>query len=351
MRLLPPEESYQGRRYIDKYLLPSERSVIVVRQHPAKVVPALAEAIGGLLVAFAVGSVSENARSTHLLVWILAAFLVIRAFLEIANWLVQNIVLTDQRLILTSGLFSRKVMAFPLVKLLDMTFSRSTAGSLFGYGTFSIESGGGRAKAAIDYIPYPEQLYLELTNLLYPGSAIWPEDEGAHEGPPDPGDSPAASGSAARLDIPPETGPGGGGRPGESPGTAPDSGAGGLEEAAETASDHGAAEPPGEAAETASDHDAAEPPGEAAETASDHGAGEPPEEAPGTAPDSGAGGREEGSGAALGGGAGPSGEAPGGGALWLGEAAGTVPDSGAGGPEEGSEAPPDDGAGRPGEDP
>jgi Bacterial PH domain len=304
MRLLPPEESYQGRRYIDKYLLPSERSVIVVRQHPAKVVPALAEAIGGLLVAFAVGSVSENARSTHLLVWILAAFLVIRAFLEIANWLVQNIVLTDQRLILTSGLFSRKVMAFPLVKLLDMTFSRSTAGSLFGYGTFSIESGGGRAKAAIDYIPYPEQLYLELTNLLYPGSAIWPEDEGAHEGPPDPGDSPAASGSAARLDIPPETGPGGGGRPGESPGTAPDSGAGGPEEAA-----------------------------------SDHGAGEPPQDAPGTVPDSGAGGREEGPGAA-----------PGGEAGRLGEAAGTAPDSGGGGPEEGREAPPDDGAARPGED-
>jgi Bacterial PH domain len=303
MRLLPPEESYQGRRYIDKYLLPSERSVIVVRQHPAKVVPALAEAIGGLLVAFAVGSVSENARSTHLLVWILAAFLVIRAFLEIANWLVQNIVLTDQRLILTSGLFSRKVMAFPLVKLLDMTFSRSTAGSLFGYGTFSIESGGGRAKAAIDYIPYPEQLYLELTNLLYPGSAIWPEDEGAHEGPPDPGDSPAASGSAARLDIPPETGPGGGGRPGESPGTA-DSGAGGPEEAA-----------------------------------SDHGAGEPPQDAPGTVPDSGAGGREEGPGAA-----------PGGEAGRLGEAAGTAPDSGGGGPEEGREAPPDDGAARPGED-
>jgi Bacterial PH domain len=276
MRLVPPEESYQRRPYIDKYLLLSERTVFVLRQHPAKVVPSLAEAIGGLLVAFAVGSVSGNARSTHLLVWILAAFLVIRAFLEIANWLVQNIVLTDQRLILTSGLFSRKVMAFPLIKLLDMSFHRSTAGSLFGYGTFSIESAGGRAKAVIDYIPYPEQLYLEVTNLLYPDSAIWPEDEGAHEGQPDPGDPSDASGGARRFGIPPETGPGRGGRPEEAPGAVPDGGAGG--------------------------------PGEAAEPASDHGAGEPPEDAHGTAPDSGAGGPEEGSEAPPDDGAGRPGE-------------------------------------------
>ena len=242
MRLLAGSGHYRSPDA--KYRLVDERDIFMVRQHPARVLPSLTEAVGGLLVALAVGSISEGARPVHVLIWILAAFLVVRSFWEIANWVVQYIVLTDQRLILTSGLVSRKVMAFPLNRLLDMSFSRSTAGSLLGYGTFALESDGGKAKAAIDYIPYPDQLYLEVTNLLYPGSPTLPEkNEIADEDPPTLDDLPVVGGDAARFGDSPETGPGSAGRPEEPPGVAPDGSVGQPADPPEAAPDGDAGQP------------------------------------------------------------------------------------------------------------
>ena len=46
-----------------------------------------------------------------------------------------------------------------------MTFSRSSTGRLLGYGAFHIEVNG-KTKTVLDYIPYPEQVYLEVLNML-----------------------------------------------------------------------------------------------------------------------------------------------------------------------------------------
>ena len=83
------------------------------------------------------------------------------------SWSVQYIVITQKRLILTSGLAGRKVTVIPLATLKDLAFTRSAGGRLLGYGAFTFE-GGGKASAVIDHIPYPEQIYLEIYALLYP---------------------------------------------------------------------------------------------------------------------------------------------------------------------------------------
>ena len=46
---------------------------------------------------------------------------------------------------------------------------RSLGGRLFGYGEFIIESAGqDQALRNIPFIPYPEQLYVEVCKLLFP---------------------------------------------------------------------------------------------------------------------------------------------------------------------------------------
>jgi hypothetical protein len=150
-----------------RYLLPHEQSVITVRQHPAKLLPALTAAAGGLLAAVAVGVIREGVRSAHLVVWALAGLLILRFFADVMSWSVQYIVISEKRLILTSGLFGRRITVVPLPTLKDLAFARSTGGRLLGYGAFTFE-GGGKANAVIDYIPYPEQIYLEIYGLLYP---------------------------------------------------------------------------------------------------------------------------------------------------------------------------------------
>lgn len=164
MRLTPAADRVPASA--SKYLLPDERQVITFRQHPAKLLPPLTAAIGGLLAAVGVSAISDHVMSAHYVVWALAAFVILRFVFDVLNWSVQYIVITQRRLILTSGLTGRRVTVIPLVTLRDLAFVRSTGGRLLGYGAFTFEAGG-QSNTVIDYIPYPEQLYLEIQGLLF----------------------------------------------------------------------------------------------------------------------------------------------------------------------------------------
>jgi Bacterial PH domain len=163
-----------------RYLLPDERSVITVRQHPAKLLPPLTVAVGGLLAAVAVSAISAEVRSAHYVVWALAGFLILRLVLDVLGYSVQYIVVTSRRMILTSGVSGRRVTVIPLVALRDLSFVRSTGGRVLGYGAFTFDAGG-QSTTVIDYIPYPEQIYLEIYGLLFAGG-----QDGTGSGP-DPG--------------------------------------------------------------------------------------------------------------------------------------------------------------------
>ena len=56
----------------------------------------------------------------------------------------------------------------PLAKVTDMSFRRTTIGRLLGYGEFIVESAGqDQALRNVKFIPYPEQLYLEVCGLIF----------------------------------------------------------------------------------------------------------------------------------------------------------------------------------------
>ena len=88
------------------------------------------------------------------------------------NWAVDYFVITSVRILLTSGLFTRSVAMMPLSKVTDMSFHRSFAGRLLGYGDFVVESAGqDQALRRIDHIPYPEQLYLVVCGRIFKDSS------------------------------------------------------------------------------------------------------------------------------------------------------------------------------------
>ncbi|HLQ56446.1 MAG TPA: PH domain-containing protein [Streptosporangiaceae bacterium] len=161
-----------GPAAVDRYLLPQERRlrIITVRRHPAVLIVPIAEAVGGLVAAFLLSATllrtDAPIRDVVWLIWIgLALNLVWKAL----NWAVDYFVVTSRRIMLTSGLFTRKVAMMPLGKVTDMSFQRSFAGRVLGYGDFIIESAGqDQALRTVDHIPYPEQLYLEVCEMLWP---------------------------------------------------------------------------------------------------------------------------------------------------------------------------------------
>lgn len=163
---------------INKYLLPREVQVATVRQHPAVLIPPSAEALGGLLIAgLLTTTVVHGVLSV--IIWIAWGLLLIRLIWKTLLWAVDYFVVTTERLLLTTGFFTRKVAMMPLTKVTDMSFRRSFAGRLLGYGEFIVESAGqDQALRNIDYIPYPEQLYLLICGMLFPSSAEDADDAG-----------------------------------------------------------------------------------------------------------------------------------------------------------------------------
>jgi membrane protein YdbS with pleckstrin-like domain len=154
---------------VDRYLLPHEQQVITVRQHPAVLIGPSVLALDGLLAA---GVLTATVLQGPLVtvVWIVWLVLFARMIWKAIDWALSFFVVTSHRFLLTSGVMMRKVAMLPLVKVTDMTFQRSSLGRLLGFGTFILESAGqDQALTMIDHIPYPEQLYLEVCALIFPG--------------------------------------------------------------------------------------------------------------------------------------------------------------------------------------
>lgn len=147
-----------------RYLMPYEHLVIAVRQHPILLMPSYVTAAGGLVAAwFAAAWVSAGWGLVA--VWAAAGFLVARSLFLTANWAVQYVVITHQRVMLKSGLLNPRVTSTPIQSLGNLTFEKSFGGNAFHYGALAFGETGERI---IDYLPYPDQLYLEIRGVADP---------------------------------------------------------------------------------------------------------------------------------------------------------------------------------------
>jgi membrane protein YdbS with pleckstrin-like domain len=161
-----PNETVPASIY--RVLLPHERRVITVRFHPAVLIKPVAWALGGLAVAGLVSVIPHLPGTFLLVIWLLWLILLIRLLYKIYVWLEDYFVVTSQRLLLSTGVLTKKVNMMPLGKVTDMRFERSPMGRLLGYGTFIVESAGqDQALRKVDHLPYPEQLYLEVCGLIF----------------------------------------------------------------------------------------------------------------------------------------------------------------------------------------
>jgi uncharacterized membrane protein YdbT with pleckstrin-like domain len=152
---------------VNRYLLPHERSCIVVRKHPAELAGPLILAVGGLVAA---GELTRRSVRPKI-VWGGYLSVLLYSLERMAAWQATYFAVTEARMVLVSGFMVRKVAMMPLGKVTDMSFRRSALGRLLGYGQFIVESAGEeQALRSIDFLPYPEQLYLEVCGLIFPGA-------------------------------------------------------------------------------------------------------------------------------------------------------------------------------------
>jgi hypothetical protein len=172
---------------VDKYLLPREVRVATVRRHPAVLLVPSAQAVGGLLVAAVLSATVLRGHTLFAgIIWAGWVVLLVNLIWKAINWAVDYFVITSERILLTSGVFTRSVAMMPLSKVTDMSFHRSFAGRLLGFGEFVVESAGqDQALRKIDHIPYPEQLYLVVCGRIFKDSAGQDDGTGSVVGVPE----------------------------------------------------------------------------------------------------------------------------------------------------------------------
>jgi hypothetical protein len=176
-----------------KYLASEESLVLDVRKHPIVLAAPFLSALGALIGASLLGTILSPDRGTD---WVdtalglTAAFFLARFGWKLAQWRIDRIVVTDQRVVEVSGLLTRSVASMPLMKVTDMTYRRSPWGRMLGYGELVLESAGQhQGLSRIAYLPYPDDFYRTVTALVTAhlhGPVDPPEASGPEE--PDPHD-------------------------------------------------------------------------------------------------------------------------------------------------------------------
>lgn len=128
--------------------------------------PASNHSNGWIVSAVAVNPLVKDSAPLKLTIWLLAGFLCLHFISACINWSTGWFVVTSQRILLVSGAPDRRARNMPLEDVKHLTFRRSRGGRAFGYGTFIFDIGGS-PRIRIEYIPYPEQLYLEVNGLVF----------------------------------------------------------------------------------------------------------------------------------------------------------------------------------------
>ena len=180
----PPPEPYrpvlEPSATVAQYLFDSERYCGEWRRHWIHVARWIAAAAGGtLLLGYIVGALSNvpYVVGTVALLWVI---LLCIAGYFIADWYHDKFVLTNKRVMLIEGIFTRKVGMMPLARVTDMAYKQSPLGRTLNYGTFVLESAGQeQALREIAPLPYPNELYLLFCQVMYdPDEVFAVSDEG-----------------------------------------------------------------------------------------------------------------------------------------------------------------------------
>jgi hypothetical protein len=146
-----------------------EKKLPTLRRHSAILIGPISLTLLGLMAAGNLSTTIARGNGLHgLLIWLAWSALVLRLIWKIFDWWVGYIVVTSDRIIVVSGILRRKITAIWLAQVTAVEVKRRISSRFFGYGEFVFHSQC-PALVALDYVPFPEQVEMELKDLVFPG--------------------------------------------------------------------------------------------------------------------------------------------------------------------------------------
>ena len=155
------------------HLLPGENAVLKRHQHWVMPVKAMALPVL-LLVAILLGAdilFRDQLGNDAKLILTLIGFAIAGAWAIVTwiRWSATAFTITDQRVILDSGIFSRSSKVIPIDRVQDVSTHRSVLGRMLGYGSVEIDAAGAQGAERLDHMPAPDsfrdQVFMQSERL------------------------------------------------------------------------------------------------------------------------------------------------------------------------------------------
>jgi|SRR5882757_8289630 len=153
---------------IDEYILPTERRILRVRAHWFLLLRDIAESALAMVALILLQSYLPSSGVVNTLTWYGGVVVVARLTILVIDWWVERIVITDRRVMMSTGIITQRLAMMPLRKVTDLTFQQSVLGRALGYGTMVVESAGQiQGLNRIEYMPKPDEVYEALTEMIF----------------------------------------------------------------------------------------------------------------------------------------------------------------------------------------
>jgi uncharacterized membrane protein YdbT with pleckstrin-like domain len=153
---------------IDEYILPTERRILRVRAHWFLLLRDIAESGLAMVALILLQNYLPSSTVVNTLTWYGGVVVVARLTILVIDWWVERIVITDQRVMMSTGIITQRLAMMPLRKVTDLTFQQTLLGRMLGYGTMVVESAGQiQALNRIEYMPKPDEIYEALTEMIF----------------------------------------------------------------------------------------------------------------------------------------------------------------------------------------
>jgi len=155
-------------------LMPGEKLVLKERQHWVVMVKPLLLPVA-LVVLAAVLDFASVIPSDYRLLATLATVAILGLSLIVVwiRWTSRSFTITDRRVILDVGIFSRSSKVIALDRVQDIATSQSLLGRMLGYGRIEIDSAGAAGAEVLTALPDPgrfrDAVFAEAENLRTQG--------------------------------------------------------------------------------------------------------------------------------------------------------------------------------------
>jgi membrane protein YdbS with pleckstrin-like domain len=162
-------------KHVARYLFPTEKFRGEWKRHWIQLAKEFSiGAVATILMGYVTGWLTKHhqsgLRTAVLAIW---AVVVIWVAWKVADWWFDRFILTNKRVMVVSGIFTRNVAMMPLLRVTDMKYVQSPLGRLLSYGNFELESAGqDQALRNIKNLPNPNELYLRIVEEMYEPEAV-----------------------------------------------------------------------------------------------------------------------------------------------------------------------------------